>query len=177
VKDGAVSRADECKPLFLSQSGSHARMPLCQWKPFGATRVEHTDVEVRNHENCVFHQLRYEGVSWDCEGERREFQPPALDRDREAISESATRDIFGWLRRDGYAPYETNIWQHEWFESSDSDSDEADGEEKASSEPHKAANRVMVWLSNLSADDDASEEHCFGPNVTFDGDCTGVDHI
>ncbi|PTD09458.1 hypothetical protein HYE67_006458 [Fusarium culmorum] len=36
-----------------------------------------------------------------------------LDRDQEAISENATRNIFGWLRVDGYAQGEQDIWKHE----------------------------------------------------------------
>jgi hypothetical protein len=209
VMNGTVSRADECKLLFLSQSGSHARLPLCQWKPFGTTAIEHTDLEVRNHRTCKHHQLRYKGVSWKCQGKRYKHQPLArslddcnttkdkfhvepyettdsvltcftgLDRDREAISENATRNVFGWLRSDGYAPNEAHIWKHEWFESSDSDDsdDEANGNEKISGEPYQSSIRVMVWLSNLRSDnkisdDSAPTEHRLWSNVALDDERT-----
>lgn len=66
VADGQVGRADQCRLLFLSRSGSHDRVPVCQWRPFGGTPLEHTDIEVRVHANCKSHSLRYEGFTWDC---------------------------------------------------------------------------------------------------------------
>jgi hypothetical protein len=186
VANGNVSRADECRLLFLSQSGSHARSPLCQWKPFGTTAIEDTDLEVRDHWTCGFHQLRYEGVSWKCQGKRHEYQPSTrnlddcntikgkfqvksyektdpvpscftgLDRDREAISENATRNMFEWLRSDGFARNEADIWKHEWFESSDSDDsndfNDESSEEKTSGKLYRSSTQVLVWLSDLKAD-------------------------
>ncbi|KAF2206799.1 hypothetical protein CERZMDRAFT_115540 [Cercospora zeae-maydis SCOH1-5] len=176
VTDGFVSRADECRLLFLAQAGSHARVPLCQWQPFGATPLEETDLEIRIHQACGGHQLRYEGVIWRCEGNKEKFQPssarttglthtsvsqdPACDnvdstpvystdsnRNREAISENATRMIFGWLRCDGRAPHEADIWKHEWFEVSDSEDDETNGTESAISELRGSPAQVTSWLS------------------------------
>ncbi|KAI1456092.1 hypothetical protein F4805DRAFT_251014 [Annulohypoxylon moriforme] len=153
VVDGHVSRADECRLLFLSQSGQHARVPICQWRPFGATPVEDVDLDVRIHEKCENHRLQYRGFSWDCINGESHFQTsnPAtrcrtttgfqhatalnmgrqisvrydgLNRDMETESENATRSIFGWLRFDGYAKHEKGIWNHEWFDLLDSDEDE-----------------------------------------------------
>jgi hypothetical protein len=87
--------------------------------------IEYTDLEVRNHQTCKHHQLRYKGVSWEFQGDTHEFQPLTqgldgcdtirgeprvescgstdsvpffsigMDRDRDAISENVTRNIFG----------------------------------------------------------------------------------
>lgn len=175
VKDGAVSRADECKIRFLSQSDLHNRLPLCQWKPFGSTAIEYTDLEIQNHRTCEHHQLRYEGGSWKYQGDICEYQPSALglddgdiaragqhndstdtvpvdftgmDRNREAISENATRNIFGWLRPDGHGSSEAEIWKQGWFKISDSDEDEV-GDDNDSTKAHEALVDVWKWLSGL----------------------------
>lgn len=180
-KNGYVSRADECKLLYLSQSNTHARLPLCQWKPFGATAIEHTDFEVRNHLSCNYHQLRYEGFSWKCQGGTYEFQSSAqshdsfkitndrhdrescdstnsisicfqgMNREREALSENATRNILRWLRPDGYAPGEAELWKHEWFEPSESDDDEVDSGDNTPSEGPNSLTQVLPWLSHVTS--------------------------
>ena len=180
VTDGCVSRADECRLLFLSQSGHHARVPVCQWKPFGATPVEDVDVEVRTHEGFEGHQLQYECIFWECMNDSTVFQSvqgadslnfpdhspskaPAntnvgpvsvfygvLGRDREAISENATRSIFGWLRFDGYARHEEEIWKHEWFDMSNSDDDISEGKTTSDGSP-KLSSRVVSWLLEVNS--------------------------
>lgn len=62
---GYVTRADECRLLFLSRSDRHVRLPLVQWKPFGSTPLEDADLEVRNHAGCEGHMLYYQGFEWD----------------------------------------------------------------------------------------------------------------
>lgn len=178
VTDGFVSRADECRLLFLSQSGHHARMPVCQWKPFGATPFEDVDIEVRRHKGCEVHQLQYRGILWDCEDGKSGFQSSQeadsqnlsdgslakapgdtepvrisfedLDRDREAISENATRNIFGWLRFDGYARHEEDIWKHEWFYMSESDEDDIEDDETTSGASPELLPRIKSWLSDVN---------------------------
>lgn len=66
VKDGYVSRVDESRLLFLSQSDQHARVPVCQWRPFGKTPIEDVDIDVRVHQQCEDHWLQYEGTGWEC---------------------------------------------------------------------------------------------------------------
>ncbi|KAL5603427.1 hypothetical protein FOVSG1_006177 [Fusarium oxysporum f. sp. vasinfectum] len=183
VTNGCVSRADECRLLFLSQSSHHARIPVCQWKPFGTTPVEDVDIEVRAHEGCEGHQLQYEGMFWGCRNDNFVFQSSqeaesqdlpdrllakdpasaesvpvfyeALDGDRQVISENATRSIFGWLRFDGYARHEEEIWKHEWFDISDSDEDNMSGDEATSDGSPELLSPVESWLSgvNLSTSD------------------------
>jgi hypothetical protein len=54
VTRGHVSRADECRLLFLSRSSYHTRVPVCQWKPFGTTPVEDTDQGIQQSETVRF---------------------------------------------------------------------------------------------------------------------------
>lgn len=159
VRDGTVSREDECKILLLCQSSDHTRVPLCQWKPFGVTPIDYTDVDVRKHRTCQDHQLLCEKISWRCEGGRnvmetlsqgmskhgkhgdlqidgqhdKDYIPVCfgeLNQEREGISVNATRNMSGWLRPDGCAPHEREIWKHEWMITSESSEEEhgADGD-------------------------------------------------
>ncbi|KAF0641691.1 hypothetical protein FPSE5266_09874 [Fusarium pseudograminearum] len=178
VIDGFISRADECRLLFLSQSERRSRLPVCQWTPFGKTPVGDVDLEVRVHQQCEDHWLQYEGIEWEYEDGHVEFlpsqtgdsqtipsKPPihlstqelttdisyeGLERDREAISENATRNIFGWLRVDGYAQGEQDIWKHEWFDMSDSDDDDIKEEETISDTSAQLSPRVESWVLNHS---------------------------
>ncbi|KAI0388309.1 hypothetical protein F5Y17DRAFT_453338 [Xylariaceae sp. FL0594] len=179
VIDGCISRADECRLLFLSQSGQHARVPICQWRPFGVTPVGDVDLEVRAHEECGNHWLQYRGFSWDCANGVSRFQPSGLvtghraplrrssgkyldgrklpiihdglNRDKEVISENATRSIFGWLRFDGHASHERGLWDHEWFDVHESDEDEDEDEDGDGSAPetNRDFTHISEWLSGL----------------------------
>lgn len=180
VGDGGISRADECRLLYLSQCGQHSRSPVCQWKPFGATFVEDVDIEVRTHQHCKYHQLQYQKMLWECVGgtvespssqrthsqaSSKSTQPQtslnsgsvaisygALNRDREAISENATRSIFGWLRSDGRTRQEGEIWKHEWFDMSDSGDDEdlSEDEKTSGGSPKlQVSSYVETWLSGV----------------------------
>ncbi|KAI0849092.1 hypothetical protein F5Y00DRAFT_269722 [Daldinia vernicosa] len=179
VVKGSISRADECRLLFLSQSGFHSRVPLCQWKPFGNTLLEDTDLEVRIHAECKGHGLQYNGFFWDCITGEVPSQPMSdisthappvllpprdsqdiekvnvdytkLDREEESISENATRNIFGWLRIDGYASCEKEIWESEWWDILDSDDDyEVDEGESNPDSRRGPSSRVKSWILELS---------------------------
>jgi hypothetical protein len=64
--------------------------------------------------------------------------------------------MFEWLRSDGFARNEADIWKHEWFESSDSDDsndfNDESSEEKTSGKLYRSSTQVLVWLSDLKAD-------------------------
>jgi hypothetical protein len=167
VVDGRVSRADQCRLLFLSRSGSHGRVPLVQWKPFGATPLADADVEIRLHAECKGHGLQYQRFSWDCTDGMVVSQPAegvnayrypsplippplenleqtlvfygGLNREDECVSENATRNIFSWLRVEGYAPDERPIWEHEWFKMLGSDEDDGQSEESYQNEPNSSS--------------------------------------
>ncbi|CAF3524379.1 unnamed protein product [Fusarium graminearum] len=157
VTDGLILRADECRLLFLSQSERHTRLPLCQWTPFGKTTVSDVDLEVRLHQQCQDHWLQYEGIEWESNHlynhshrDLLQISYEGLDRDREAISENATRNIFGCLRVDGYGQGEQDIWKYEWFDMSDSDDNDVDEEETTSYASAQLSPRVESWVFDIS---------------------------
>ncbi|KAI6755765.1 unnamed protein product [Fusarium graminearum] len=155
--DGLILRADECRLLFLSQSERHTRLPLCQWTPFGKTTVSDVDLEVRLHQQCQDHWLQYEGIEWESNHlynhshrDLLQISYEGLDRDREAISENATRNIFGCLRVDGYGQGEQDIWKYEWFDMSDSDDNDVDEEDTTSDASAQLSPRVESWVFDVS---------------------------
>lgn len=179
VRDGQVTRADQCRLLFLSRSRLHSRVPICQWRPFGGTPLEHTDMEVRAHANCKGHGLRYQGFIWDRVDGKTTYQPAdgedthachnlppiqhtagsyhvsfecgKFDSEKEWASESSTRSIFGWLRFDGYAPDEKEIWTHEWLEPFSCDEEDEEQCEESPKNTPKSSSHVETWSRAVSA--------------------------
>ncbi|KAG5747767.1 hypothetical protein H9Q70_009552 [Fusarium xylarioides] len=80
-----------------------------------------------------------------------------MARDREAISENATRSIFGWLRPDGYAQDEQDIWKHEWFDMSESDEDDIRDDETTSEASARLSPRVESWVLDTKTSTSASQ--------------------
>jgi hypothetical protein len=72
----------------------------------------------------------------------------ALDRTKEAISENATSNVISWLRSDGHAPHEKEMFEHEWFTMCDSDEEEEPMVETQSMNGFEQSPRVEEWLSN-----------------------------
>lgn len=127
-----ISRADECRLLFIANCEDYPRAPICPWQPFGTTMLLDTEIGVRKHEKCTGHHLRYLSWKWEVEDgtspEDRGFMsdcasPPQtsgrglgksiisqLAQNQggggmlrsEGVSEVATRSLFGWLRVGGY---------------------------------------------------------------------------
>lgn len=151
--DTVVSRSDECRMLFLAETEGHSRFPVCPWQPVGTTRLCDTEIEVWQHANCAGHYLQYVSWSWDLhdgtaledpgftfDGEYKdtsgatiEIGPLNLKNDGfvkdEALSENATRSIFGWLRNLGWPKNEKEIYSHSWFDSNESDEEIEEKEE------------------------------------------------
>ncbi|KAL5362703.1 hypothetical protein BJX96DRAFT_166867 [Aspergillus floccosus] len=169
--DASISRADECRLLYLSRTEHHSPVPICPWMPFGTTAIEDTDIEVRLHTQCKGrHVVTYMGWLWNCmNGEvvdqrcavgvptrRRQPVPPvspipvpyeALDLEEETISENATRSIFGWLRFEGYPPSERDIWNHPWMNMDASDYEEGCIEDHDSEVEAWVVPSDQAWLS------------------------------
>ncbi|KAI2011690.1 hypothetical protein LOZ39_001012 [Ophidiomyces ophidiicola] len=148
IANGDILRSDECRLLYLTQAEGHSRWPVSPWMPFGTTTLEDTEIEVRLHAQCVDHSLQYSGWHWTC-GKGKLLHPmcvesttfahpparhlaistpiryEALNLEEESASENATRNIFGWLRIDGYPPRERAISNHEWFNLDESDNESA----------------------------------------------------
>ncbi|KAF4460367.1 hypothetical protein FALBO_12854 [Fusarium albosuccineum] len=166
-----ISRADECRLLFLAQADAHPRAPFCQWAPFGVTSIDEADVEVRLHKDCNGHTLQYKGFVWDSdyaqgqipvlttaysaprsdvnvESNEQEHDLPTpedLSRSKEFISEVATRSIFNWLRPDGCTSQEKELWKHDWLDMPESDEDEEVAEGESGGNP----SHVRSWIKGL----------------------------
>jgi hypothetical protein len=69
MKDtSTVSRADECRLLFLTQADMHDMAPMA-WPLHGSISRQETSVEVHEHVDCKGHGLFYAGWKWDLEGD------------------------------------------------------------------------------------------------------------
>lgn len=148
----SISRADECRLMYLSHERDHAVAPLFPFPPFGSTAMEDTDLDVRQHARCpAAHRLEYSSFTWDCQGGKKveqgrngalaptirakPGQPPSwnnsiavdygsLDFEDDEVSEMVTRNVFTWLRgEDGFPVAERAIREHEWIENLESDDD------------------------------------------------------
>lgn len=123
-----ISRADECRLMYLSHEPDHAVPPLFPFAPFGSTAMEDADLDVRRHSLCsASHGLEYSCFTWDCQGGKKVEQgrneslatpirakagkPPvagdnlnSFDVDYDGldpddeVSEMVTRNVFTWLR-------------------------------------------------------------------------------
>lgn len=93
-----ISRADECRLLYLTHGPNHTSPPLFPFAPFGSTAMEDTDLDVRQHVVCPAVQcLGYGGFTWDCEGVERVKQPSHNDVS-EILIRSKAPD--GWSSRE-----------------------------------------------------------------------------
>ncbi|KAH6638618.1 hypothetical protein BKA67DRAFT_652076 [Truncatella angustata] len=146
-----ISRADECRLMYLSHEQDHTLPPLFPFAPFGFTALEDTDLDVRRHARCsAVHGLGCYTFTWDRDDCRtvvqggndmlkttirlKTGQPPGwnttasvnyenLDLEDE-VSEMVTRNVFTWLRgADGFPVAERAIREHEWIENLESDDD------------------------------------------------------
>lgn len=170
-----ISRADECRLMYLSHGPNHAIPPLFPFAPFGGTAMEDTDLDVRRYARCsAAHCLEYISFTWDCQDgmklEQRRNEMLAIsirtkagkpsvtsdnsvvidydDLDTEdEVSEMVTRNVFTWLRgEDGFPVAERPIREHEWIDNLDSDDDSPiDGDVRST-----AGRNLGAWLLGVS---------------------------
>ncbi|KAI1397209.1 hypothetical protein F4819DRAFT_472726 [Hypoxylon fuscum] len=169
-----ISRADECRMMYLSHEPGHAVPPLFPFAPFGSTAMEDTNLDVRLHARCpAAHGLEYSDFIWDCHGGQKVKQgindalaitirakagrPPswnnsvAVDYDsldlEDEVSEMVTRNVFTWLRgEDGFPVAERAIREHEWIENLESDDDSPiEGDVRST-----AGENLGGWLLGIS---------------------------
>ncbi|EKJ76091.1 hypothetical protein FPSE_03723 [Fusarium pseudograminearum CS3096] len=168
-----ISRADECRLMFLIQEQRRDIPPIYPYPPLGETNIRDTDLGVQVHAYCPTpHELQFLSIAWNCVGGRKDIQttgciPPIsrdkgfkieegdcevhytfLDRDRD-LSEGVTRNMFTWMRdMDGFTVAEREICRHEWIDAFDSDSDDEsvdpEGDGKSTTGPSEA--QVGYWL-------------------------------
>ncbi|KAK6218916.1 immunoglobulin variable region used by the ITC63B heavy chain [Colletotrichum tabaci] len=73
-----ISRADECRLMYLAHGPTHAVPPLFPFAPFGRTALQDADLDVRQHTQCpALHRLVYAGFVWDCRGGGRNVKQGA----------------------------------------------------------------------------------------------------
>lgn len=143
-----ISRADECRLMYLCHDQPYNVPPLFPFAPFGSTAIVDTNIDVRQHAQCrAGHGLEYEGLSWHCRGgQRAAIHVPRislrtkngesiggtipvnydnLDDEDDDNSEMVSRNIFTWLRDDdGFPIAERAIREHAWIDNlTDSDDD------------------------------------------------------
>ncbi|KAH8654032.1 hypothetical protein BGZ60DRAFT_519508 [Tricladium varicosporioides] len=170
-----ISRADECRLMYLSHSQYYTVPPLFPFAPFGSTAIIDTNIDVRQHARCkASHSLEYEGLKWRCRGGQRtasiipripsrakDGQPTDgnisvtynnLDNEDDDSSEMVTRNIFTWLRdEDGFPVAERAIREHEWIDNLDSDDDcpiTGDAQSTAGGNLHGWLLKAMTRRSN-----------------------------
>ena len=167
-----IDRRDECRLLFLTGSESHQRPPICPWQPFGTTPLTLAEIEVQQHAACTGHYLQYVSWRWDTEDGlsyedlgydktsaldmwdviSTEFDAAPLTTSTtdslksELLSEAATRSIFGWLRVDGYPPFEKAIFSHDWF---DGGSSSGESGFSAGDSPVTEQSNIKAWLDKV----------------------------
>jgi hypothetical protein len=156
VVNGEISRADQCRLLFMSALVPRKHELTVPWKPFGGNTVGETDRHVQRHALCEGHGLQYRGFLWETVigrvpakrgGDGMDSSSPTLTqelavsteipvdyremcRQDEVASAIATVRVFNWLRPGGYPGGERDIWEHRWFGGSKPPGDEScsDGE-------------------------------------------------
>jgi hypothetical protein len=148
----SISRADECRLMFLSQEPPRPFPPIYPYSPVGYTDIRDTDLGVQLHAQCPgSHGLRFMSISWNCVAGRKDIQTVEsksvvsrsytmnnlqdedtevkvdyswLDRETD-LSERVTRNLFCWMRQDGFTVAERDIHGHEWIDAFDSWDDES----------------------------------------------------
>ncbi|KAJ9160832.1 hypothetical protein NKR19_g2825 [Coniochaeta hoffmannii] len=69
-----MTRADECRLMFLSQSLDHTHTPIMPSPPFGTKAFADCTLEVWERACCgCRHQPSYAGWTWDCRMRRSAF--------------------------------------------------------------------------------------------------------
>ncbi|RBR14482.1 uncharacterized protein FIESC28_07718 [Fusarium coffeatum] len=75
----SISRADECRLLFLCHGMDYTTPPLFPFQPFGSTNLEDTNLEVHEHSLCEQdHTLSYVGLTWHCNDGKQVMQRPKV---------------------------------------------------------------------------------------------------
>lgn len=173
----SISRADECRLMFLTQEPPRESPPIYPYPPSGDTDIKDTDLGVQLHVHCPGkHALRFSSLTWNCIGGRKDIQRAGpisiasrihtinnpqdnkgmavevdygwLDRERD-LSEGVTRNIFTWMRdMDGFAVAERDIYQHDWIDAdSDDESVHPEGD-GGSTTGLNLANQIGCWMAS-----------------------------
>ncbi|RSL57400.1 hypothetical protein CEP54_008327 [Fusarium duplospermum] len=169
----SISRADECRLLYLCHEINYTTPPLLPFAPFGSTALLDTNLDVRKHSLCGRdHGLQYSHWTWHCKDDTETDQVPdvstittrpkngqllnhgaAVDVDYDEYdsedenSEMVTRNVFTWLRgEDGFPVAEREIREHEWIDNlDDGDDSPIEGDVRSN-----AGGQLHGWLLKTS---------------------------
>lgn len=172
----SISRADECRLMFLAQEPARDFPPIYPYPPLGETSIRDTDLGVQLHAHCpARHSLQFLSIAWNCVGGKKDIQTTEyvpllssnytinnpqdedeatgvdyslLDRDRD-LSEGVTRNLFSWMRdMDGFTVAEREIYRHEWIEDFDSDEESVEPEGDGRSTTGLMVAQMGCWMAN-----------------------------
>ncbi|KAG0646148.1 hypothetical protein D0Z07_8438 [Hyphodiscus hymeniophilus] len=140
-----ISRADECRPMYLFHDQSYTVPSLFPFARFGSTAIANTNIDIRQHVRRKPNRcLEYGGLTCLCRrGQRtnttvhsiplRAKNGQSTDGDisvsygnlkDDDCSEMVTRNTFTWLRdEDGFPAAERAIREHGWIVNLYSDDD------------------------------------------------------
>lgn len=167
-----ISRADECRLMYLAHDQYYAVPPYFSFAPFGSTAITDANFDVRPHVRCQ-HSLEYAGLRWHSHDKRAAITVPRIHLrakngkptnitvpydefdSRDGCSEMVTRSIFRWLRdMDGFPAAERAIQEHEWIRSED-DSAIVSGAQSTVGGygcSEMVAGNVSAWLGDVEID-------------------------
>jgi hypothetical protein len=174
----SISRADECRLMFLTQEPPRDHPPIYPYPPLGDTDIKDTDLGVQLHAHCEGkHELQFSSITWNCVGGRKDIQITGpisgasrtqvidnlqhdtdvsvevdygcLDRERD-LSEGVTSNLFTWMRDiDGFTVAERDIYRHEWIDAFDSDDESVHPEgDGASTAGLNIAGQMGRWMAS-----------------------------
>ncbi|RSL98174.1 hypothetical protein CDV31_012708 [Fusarium ambrosium] len=161
VNRGKISRADECRLLYLSHGIDYTTPPLFPFPPFGYTVIEDTNLDVREHALCgMHHGLEYLCFTWSCK-DGKELQQQYHD----GVKSAALRPKNGQISSDN----DHIINNHDDLDYEDLDSEDENSEAVTRNiftwlrgeDGFPVAERPIrehEWIDNLDSDDDSPIE-------------------
>ena len=129
--------------------------------------MQQADIEVRLYYKCNSHALIYDRWAWKCvdgdvvqrsaggfcggtssyPADSSRMHHDEVDYDMlDPEDEVATRNIFTWLRSEGYPESEKSISLHEWLEPYESDDDGELEDLESNTEDDQLDTKVAAWF-------------------------------
>ncbi|EEU34912.1 uncharacterized protein NECHADRAFT_39725 [Fusarium vanettenii 77-13-4] len=160
--EGKISRADECRLLYLTHGVDYTTPPLFPFPPFGSTAIEDTNLDVHEHALCGMpHRLAYACFTWSC-NDRKEVQQYCQDRLKSSILRSKNGQITNHC-------HDHIVDNYEGLDYDDLDSEDENSEAVTRNiftwlrgeDGFPVAERAIrehEWIDNLDSDDDSPIE-------------------
>ncbi|KAH7240072.1 uncharacterized protein BKA55DRAFT_542667 [Fusarium redolens] len=95
----SISRADDCRLMFLTQELRREFPPMYPYPPLGETDIRGADLGVQLHAHCpAKHDLQFLSVAWNYVGGRKDIQTtgsvPVLSQDYIVDSSQAEDEAY-----------------------------------------------------------------------------------